>query len=65
MYLEVITKLDIRKFTDQLLQTKRDMCNFGEVSHLSELNSFDTTLEKACKIAEKKTDAFGRPLPKE
>lgn len=60
LYLEAITSLSPLKLSEQLLQIRRDECDFGQMSQ--DLAVFDNTIEKAVSIAEKKTDSFGRSL---
>lgn len=60
LYLEAITSLSPIKLSEQLLQIRRDECDFGSMS--LDLGVFDSTIEKAVSIAEKRTDSFGRSL---
>lgn len=62
IYLEVISKINTKRMTDQLLMVKKNECSWGELTQHAFLNRFDATLEKACVIAEKKFDSFGRNL---
>lgn len=48
--------------TDQLLMIKKEDCTWGSLTQYEFLHKFDTTLEKACTIAEKKVDNFGRQI---
>ena len=49
-------KLDPKKMCDQLLMTKKNDSFWGQVKAHDLLCKFDTTLEKAVKIAERKID---------
>ena len=61
----MISKINPKRMSDQLLMVKRDDCTWGNLIQFDLLHSFDLTLEKACVIAEKKTDSFGRVVQTE
>ena len=60
IYLEYVAKIDMKRITDQLLMisvSEHPQC--GTLDGFEYLSKFDSTLVKACEIAERKNDTDG------